>query len=161
MIIWKKKKKYDVWLTTVFNGGYNRTDGHFQRCGDKKRQKSFNGGRGRRASYFNERFAWLPVKIENDGSGLISILPPSSLEEAVVSPKIYSVAGLLKETIFEFSSVSSPHHTASSIAKRAGGAQAIRKPGGNQFGARVLKLTKCRNSALIVGNFASAAESLF
>lgn len=58
---------------------------------------------------------------------LISILPPLSLEEAIESTKIYSVAGLNKEGLVKIRPFRSPHHTASGVSIIGGGQ--IPKPG--------------------------------
>jgi magnesium chelatase family protein len=52
---------------------------------------------------------------------LPSILPPLSVEEALEVTRIYSVAGLLKNSIMRERPFRSPHHTASSVALVGGG----------------------------------------
>ena len=56
-----------------------------------------------------------------------SILPPMSLDEAIETTKIHSVAGILKEEIVRNRPFRNPHHTLSDVALIGGGS--VPKPG--------------------------------
>jgi magnesium chelatase family protein len=58
---------------------------------------------------------------------LVTILPPMSLEEALLTTKVHSVAGLLTDrgSLIKTRPFMAPHHTASDVAIIGGGAKAM------------------------------------
>ncbi|MDR2400443.1 MAG: YifB family Mg chelatase-like AAA ATPase, partial [Deferribacteraceae bacterium] len=58
---------------------------------------------------------------------LVTILPPMSLDEALLTTKVHSVAGLLTErgSLIKTRPFMSPHHTASDVAIVGGGSKAM------------------------------------